>query len=32
VKRGLEYADENGYEIVPTCPYVAAYMKKHDRS
>lgn len=28
VKRGLQYAEENGYEVVPTCPYVEAYLKK----
>lgn len=26
---GLQYARENGYEIVPLCSYVAAYLDRH---
>lgn len=25
---GLKYARENGYEIVPLCSYVAAYLER----
>lgn len=27
--RALEYARENGYRIVPSCPFVAAYLERH---
>jgi len=26
---GLDYARENGLRVVPTCPFVAAYIKRH---
>lgn len=26
---GLEFAKENGLAVVPLCPFVAAYIKKH---
>ena len=27
--RALEYARESGYRIVPSCPFVAAYLERH---
>jgi len=29
IKAGLAYARERGLKVVPTCPFFAAYMKKH---
>ena len=29
VKRVLEYADRNNLRIVPACPFIAAYVKRH---
>ncbi len=29
VESVLEYADRNNLEIVPLCPFVAAYIKRH---
>jgi predicted GNAT family acetyltransferase len=27
--RALEYARERGYRVVPSCPFVAAYIERH---
>jgi uncharacterized protein len=27
--RALEYAREHGYRVVPSCPFVAAYLDRH---
>jgi predicted GNAT family acetyltransferase len=27
--RALEYARERGYRVIPSCPFVAAYMNRH---
>jgi uncharacterized protein len=27
--RALEYARERGWRVVPSCPFVAAYMERH---
>lgn len=27
--RALEYAREHGYRVVPSCPFVAAYIERH---
>ena len=27
--RALEYASERGYRVVPSCPFVAAYIERH---
>ena len=29
VSKTLEYAKENGYKIVPFCPFVKTYLKRH---
>lgn len=29
VKEGLEHAKKEGYQVRPSCPYVAAYIQKH---
>ncbi|PIQ20459.1 MAG: GNAT family N-acetyltransferase, partial [Cytophagales bacterium CG18_big_fil_WC_8_21_14_2_50_42_9] len=29
IKTGLEYAQDNGYKVIPSCPAVAAYMRRH---
>jgi predicted GNAT family acetyltransferase len=29
VEKTLAYLDENSYELVPLCPYVFAYIKRH---
>ncbi|RZS99925.1 GNAT family N-acetyltransferase [Aquimarina brevivitae] len=29
VKKSLAYIKEQGYRLVPLCPFVAAYIKKH---
>ena len=29
VKKTLEYIKNKGYALVPLCPFVAAYLKKH---
>lgn len=29
VAEGLEYADKKGYEVEPTCPFVASYMEEN---
>lgn len=29
VKAAFDYATANGLKIVPTCPYVRSYMKRH---
>lgn len=29
VKKALECIAEKGYRVIPGCPYVNAYMKKH---
>lgn len=29
VKNGLEYAKSKNYQIVPSCPVVEAYIKRH---
>jgi uncharacterized protein len=28
-QRALEYAREHGYRVVPSCPFVAAYLARH---
>ena len=28
-KHALEYARERGYRVVPSCPFVAAYIARH---
>ena len=28
-KTALEYAKENGLQVIPLCPFVAAYIRKH---
>lgn len=30
VEYGLNYAKENGYEVIPTYPFVASYMDEHE--
>jgi uncharacterized protein len=27
--RALEYARERGYRVIPSCPFVAAYINRH---
>jgi predicted GNAT family acetyltransferase len=27
--RALDYARERGYKVVPSCPFVAAYVERH---
>lgn len=27
--RALEYAREHGYRVMPSCPFVAAYIERH---
>lgn len=29
VKFALDYARENGYKVIPSCPFVKAYIEKH---
>ncbi|MBQ0733681.1 GNAT family N-acetyltransferase [Aquimarina celericrescens] len=29
IKKTLAYIRKNGYQLVPLCPFVAAYLKKH---
>ncbi|GAA4271343.1 GNAT family N-acetyltransferase [Aquimarina gracilis] len=29
IKKTLEYIRKKGYQLVPLCPFVAAYIKKH---
>lgn len=29
VTEGFEYAREHGYTVIPSCPYVAAFVRKH---
>jgi predicted GNAT family acetyltransferase len=29
VQKALEYAKENDYKIVPICPFVQSYLKRH---
>ncbi len=29
VKKALNYIREKGYKMIPLCPFVAAYLKKH---
>ena len=29
VEKALHYAKENGYKIIPICPFVQAYLKRH---
>ncbi|MCC9166949.1 GNAT family N-acetyltransferase [Pontibacter harenae] len=29
VKAGLDFAKDKGYQIIPSCPVVAAYVKRH---
>jgi hypothetical protein len=28
-RAALQYARENGYSIIPTCPYVSDYLRRH---
>lgn len=30
VTHALEYAKENGYRVIPTCPYVSSFIEKHN--
>jgi predicted GNAT family acetyltransferase len=29
VEKTLDYIEENGYKLVPLCPFVAAYLNRH---
>ncbi len=29
VLKGLKFAEEKGFKIIPTCSYVATYIKRH---
>jgi predicted GNAT family acetyltransferase len=29
VEKALQYAKESGYKIIPICPFVQAYLKRH---
>ncbi|MFL6734467.1 MAG: GNAT family N-acetyltransferase [Sphingomicrobium sp.] len=29
IKAGLDYARSKGLQVIPSCPFFAAYMKKH---
>lgn len=29
VEKALPWLEENGYKMVPLCPFVAAYLKRH---
>lgn len=29
VRRGMDYAREQGYQVVPACSYVAAWLERH---
>lgn len=29
VQKALQYAKDNGYKIVPICPFVQSYLKRH---
>jgi len=29
VTRAFEWADDHGFSVIPSCPYVAAFVKKH---
>jgi len=29
VKAGLDFARENNYQVIPSCPVVEAYVKRH---
>ena len=29
VKEGMEYAEKNGYKVIPTCPFVKAFIKRN---
>ncbi|HEU4617774.1 MAG TPA: GNAT family N-acetyltransferase [Gammaproteobacteria bacterium] len=29
VERALEHAREHGLKVIPTCPFVAAYLRRH---
>jgi hypothetical protein len=29
VHEGLEYAKQTGMRVIPSCPYVAAYIRRH---
>lgn len=31
VARGFEYAEENGFKVIPTCPYVETWLERHPR-
>ena len=28
-KAALDYAQENGLEVIPSCPFIAAYIERH---
>jgi len=30
VQKALQYAKDNNYKIVPICPFVQRYLKKHE--
>lgn len=29
IEKALSYIEENGYKLIPLCPLVAAYLKRH---
>lgn len=29
IEKTLTYIEENGYKLIPLCPFVAAYLKRH---
>lgn len=31
VKQALEYAQDEGYRVIPTCPFVANYIDQHSQ-
>jgi predicted GNAT family acetyltransferase len=31
VRHALEYAEERGYRVVPSCPFVKSYIEEHPR-
>jgi len=31
VRTGLDYAREQGYKVVPLCPFVDVYIQRHDK-
>ena len=29
IEKALSYIEDNGYKLIPLCPFVAAYLKRH---